>query len=130
MSASMHATPVASMPAYISFFVSSRTMVLLEMSITPLGKGESVSAYVAECVEIIDRSGLDYELHAMGTIVEGELDQVLDLMRRCIEQMATHSDRVTCAAKLDFRRGHDGRLKSKVASVEQKLGRSLHKGEN
>ena len=80
-------------------------MVLLEMSITPLGKGESVSHYVAECVDIIDRSGLDYELHAMGTIVEGELDQVLDLMRRCIEQIATHSDRVTCAAKLDFRRG-------------------------
>lgn len=102
-------------------------MVLLEMSITPLGKGESVSQYVAECVEIIDCSGLDYELHAMGTIVEGELDQVLDLMRRCIERVATHSDRVTCAAKLDFRRGHSGRLTSKVASVEQKLGRSLRK---
>ena len=103
-------------------------MVLLEMSITPLGKGESVSQYVAECVELIDRSGLDYELHAMGTIVEGELDQVLDLMRRCIEQVATHSDRVTCAAKLDFRRGAAGRLKSKVASVEQKLGRTSSKG--
>ena len=63
-------------------------MVLLEMSITPLGKGESVSQYVAECVELIDRSGLDYELHAMGTIVEGELAEVLDLMRRCIEQVA------------------------------------------
>jgi uncharacterized protein (TIGR00106 family) len=100
------------------------------MSIAPLGKGESVSAYVAECVDIIDRSGLDYELHAMGTIVEGELDQVLDLMRRCIEQMATHSDRVTCAAKLDYRRGAGGRLTSKVASVEQKLGRSLRKGTN
>ncbi len=104
-------------------------MVLLEMSITPLGKGESVSAYVAECVELIDRSGLDYELHAMGTIVEGELDQVLDLMRRCIEQVAKHSDRVTCAAKLDFRRGQSGRLMSKITSVEQKLGRSLRKGE-
>jgi uncharacterized protein (TIGR00106 family) len=105
-------------------------MVLLEMSITPLGKGESVSAYVAECVDIVDRSGLAYELHAMGTIVEGELDEVLDLMRRCIEQMATHSDRVTCAAKLDFRRGQSGRLKSKVASVEQKLGRTVNKREN
>src|SRR6187455_2267959 len=62
----------------------SVAMVLLEMSITPLGKGESVSQFVAECVEIIDRSGLDYELHAMGTIVEGELDEVLDLMRRCM----------------------------------------------
>jgi uncharacterized protein (TIGR00106 family) len=96
-------------------------MVLLEMSVTPLGKGESVSEYVAECLELVERSGLDYELHSMGTIVEGPLDEVLDLMRRCIEQVATHSDRVTCAAKLDFRRGHSGRLKSKVTSVEQKL---------
>ena len=102
-------------------------MVLLEMSITPLGKGESVSQYVAECVELVDQSGLDYELHAMGTIVEGELDQVLDLLRRCLEQVARHSDRVTCSAKLDYRRGHSGRLKSKVASVEEKLGRSVRK---
>jgi uncharacterized protein (TIGR00106 family) len=103
-------------------------MVLLEMSITPLGAGESVSQYVAECVDLVDRSGLDYELHAMGTIVEGELDQVLDLMRCCIEQTARHSDRVTCAAKIDYRRGLSGRLKSKVASVEDKLGREVRKG--
>jgi uncharacterized protein (TIGR00106 family) len=100
-------------------------MVLLEMSIMPLGKGESVSPYVAECVKLIDASGLDYELHAMGTIVEGELDQVLELMRRCIEQTARHSDRVTCAAKLDYRRGHSGRIKSKVVSIEEKLGREV-----
>jgi uncharacterized protein (TIGR00106 family) len=103
-------------------------MVLLEMSITPLGVGESVSQYVAECVDLVDRSGLDYELHAMGTIVEGELDQVLDLLRRCIEKTAEHSDRVTCAAKIDYRRGRTGRLKSKVTSVEKKLGRQLRKG--
>jgi uncharacterized protein (TIGR00106 family) len=97
-------------------------MVLLEMSITPLGKGESVSHFVAECVKLVEESGLDYELHAMGTIVEGELPEVLDLMRRCIERVAEHSDRVTCAAKLDFRRGHHGRIRSKVESVEEKLG--------
>jgi uncharacterized protein (TIGR00106 family) len=96
-------------------------MVLLEMSITPLGKGESVSPYVAECVRLVDASGLDYELHAMGTIVEGELDEVLDLMRRCIELVAQRSDRVSCTAKLDYRRGHSGRIKSKVESVQQKL---------
>jgi uncharacterized protein (TIGR00106 family) len=108
--------------------VSSPAMVLLEMSITPLGKGESVSQYVAECVALVDQSGLEYELHSMGTIVEGELDAVLDLMRRCIELVAQHSDRVTCAAKLDYRRGQSGRLKSKVTSVEQKLGREVRKG--
>jgi len=104
-------------------------MVLLEMSITPLGIGESVSQYVAECVELEDHSGLDYELHSMGTIVEGELDEVLDLMRRCIEKMAEHSDRVTCAAKIDYRRGRSGRIKSKIQSVEEKLGRKVRKAQ-
>jgi uncharacterized protein (TIGR00106 family) len=60
-------------------------MVLLEFSITPLGRGESVSPYVTRCVEIIRASGLDYELHAMGTIVEGELPALLDLLRSCFE---------------------------------------------
>ena len=103
-------------------------MVLLEFSMSPLEKGPSVGEYVARSLKIIDESGLDYRLHAMGTIVEGELAEVLDVMRRCIEQVATHSDRVTCAAKLDFRRGAAGRIQSKVASVEQKLGRTVHKG--
>jgi uncharacterized protein (TIGR00106 family) len=103
-------------------------MVLLEMSITPLGKGESVSGYVAKCVALVQASGLDYELHAMGTIVEGELAQVLDLMRNCIELVAQDSDRVTCSAKLDYRRGPGGRLKSKVKSVKDKLKRADRTG--
>lgn len=100
-------------------------MVLLEFSVTPLDKGDSVSAYVARCLELVEASGLDYRLHAMGTIVEGELDQVLDLMRRCIEAVASDCDRVTCAAKLDLRRGRSGRLDAKVAAVEKHLGRKL-----
>jgi uncharacterized protein (TIGR00106 family) len=99
-------------------------MVLLEMSIVPLGEGESVSAYVARCVEIVDRSGLSYELHAMGTIVEGELGQVLDLMRECIEEVAKSANRVTCTAKIDYRQGVSGGIQSKVASVRRQLGQS------
>ncbi len=102
-------------------------MVLLEMSIVPMGVGESVSQYVAECVDLVDQSGLDYELHAMGTIVEGDLPAVLALMQQCIEQMATHSDRVTCSAKLDFRKGKSGRIQAKVESVEQKLSSKVSK---
>jgi uncharacterized protein (TIGR00106 family) len=102
-------------------------MVLLEMSVVPLGRGESVSQYVAECVDLIDQSGLDYELHSMGTIVEGELPAVLALMQACIEKMAEHSDRVSCSAKLDYRRGKQGRLTAKIESVEQKLGRPLRR---
>lgn len=100
-------------------------MVLLELSVVPMGVGESVSSYVAQCVELIDQSGLEYELHAMGTIVEGELPDVLRLMQACIEKVAESSDRVTCTAKLDFRKNAAGRLAAKVDSVEQKLGRSV-----
>ena len=67
-------------------------MVLLEFSIYPLGKGESVSSYVARCLPIIESSGLDYQTHAMGTILEGEYDQVMDVVRQCFE--GSHSERV------------------------------------
>jgi uncharacterized protein (TIGR00106 family) len=100
-------------------------MVLLEFSMSPLEKGESVGKYVARSVEIIEQSGLDYRLHAMGTIVEGNIDEVLSVMKQCFDAMAQHCDRITCTAKLDYRRGHSGRLTAKVASVQQKLGRPL-----
>ena len=100
-------------------------MYLLEFSISPLAKGDSVSHYVARSLEIVVASGLDYRLHAMGTIVEGELDQVLGVLRQCLEAMAADCDRITCSAKLDFRRGRSGRLDTKVSSVEEKLGRPL-----
>jgi uncharacterized protein YqgV (UPF0045/DUF77 family) len=58
----------------------------------------------------------------MGTIVEGELPAVLDLMRRCIEEVARSANRVTCTAKLDYRKGVSGGIRSKVASVQRKLG--------
>jgi uncharacterized protein (TIGR00106 family) len=104
-------------------------MVLLEFSMAPLEKGASVGNYVARSLEIIDASGLDYRLHAMGTIVEGEIDQVLGVLKNCLEAMAKDCDRITCTAKLDFRRGYSGRLQTKVSSVEEKLGRPLKKVE-
>lgn len=103
-------------------------MVLLEFSISPMDKGASVSEYVARSVDIIDKSGLDYELHSMGTIIEGEIDQVLSVFQQCLETMAADCDRITCSAKLDYRNAGGGRLKSKVASVEKRLGRKLKTG--
>ena len=102
-------------------------MALLEFSITPLGAGESVSMYVARCVDLIDHSGLDYQLHAMGTVVEGDLDQLLGLLKQCVEAVAQDCDRVSVSAKLDCRKGHTGSLGAKVASIEKRLGRSVKK---
>jgi uncharacterized protein (TIGR00106 family) len=100
-------------------------MILLEFSMSPLGQGDSVSAYVARSLEIVEQSGLDYRTHAMGTIVEGEWDQVFGVVQRCFERMREDCDRVSFVIKADYRRGHSGRLEAKVQSVEQKLGRRL-----
>ncbi len=100
-------------------------MVLMEFSISPMDKGQSVSPYVARSLEIVEASGLDYRLHAMGTIVEGELPLVLAVLKECFEAIAADCDRVTCTAKLDYRKGHRGRLEAKVRSVEEKLGKKL-----
>ena len=100
-------------------------MALLEFSITPLGAGESVGTYVARALDIIDTSGLDYRLHAMGTVVEGEVGPLLDLLKKCVEAVAADCDRVSVSAKLDYRKGHSGALDAKVASVEKRLGRKL-----
>jgi uncharacterized protein (TIGR00106 family) len=102
-------------------------MALLEFTIYPLDRGESVSPYVARCLEIVDRSGLDYQCHAMGTILEGEVDQLLDVVRQCFEALKTDCQRIECVMRLDYRRGHEGQLRKKVASLEEKLGHPLRK---
>lgn len=102
-------------------------MVVAEISIFPLDKGASVSSYVARCLELIDKSGLDYRCHAMGTVIEGELSQILEIVRRCFEVLQQDCDRIECYLRLDYRKGYTGRIDGKVASVEAKLGRSVRK---
>ena len=100
-------------------------MVLLEFSMTPLGKGESVGTYVARSLDIIDRSGVDYRLNPMGTVLEGEWDQVFDVVKRCFEAMRQDCDRISVTIKVDYRKGASGRLDRKIQSVEKILNRKL-----
>jgi uncharacterized protein (TIGR00106 family) len=102
-------------------------MVLLEFSMSPLGKGESVGKYVARSLDIIDKSGVDYRLNPMGTVLEGEWDDVLGVVKKCYERMKRDCSRISCTMKVDFRKGHSGRLSSKVASVERHLKRKIRK---
>jgi uncharacterized protein (TIGR00106 family) len=102
-------------------------MVLLDFSLFPIDKGDSLSAYVARSLDIIDRSGLDYRCHSMGTTLEGGFDDVLRVVKQCFEAMAVDCERIECSIKIDYRKGRAGRLDGKVASVEQKLGRPVKK---
>ena len=100
-------------------------MTLMELSIFPLDKGVSLSAYVARCLDVIDSSGLEYRLHSMGTVVEGDLSQLLDVLRQCFAVLQPDCERIYCTVKFDHREGNESRLESKLASVQAKLGRSL-----
>jgi uncharacterized protein (TIGR00106 family) len=96
--------------------------MLAELSVFPLDKGaEGLSAYVAESIRIIKDSGLEYEMHALGTLIEGPSDKVFEVIRACHDNMTRHSARVATTVKIDDRRGAEGRIRGKVKSVEDKL---------
>ena len=95
--------------------------VIIEFSIFLLDKGVSLSPYVARALKMIQDSGLPYELNPMGTCVEGEWSEVMNLVDQCFQEFQKDSDRVYLGLKADYRKGPAGRLKAKVASVREKL---------
>jgi len=100
-------------------------IILLEFSMTPLTKGESVSKYVARSLDIIEKSGLDYRLNPMGTVIEGEWDEVFDVVKKCLDRMRKDCDRISTSIKVDYRKGTSGRIQTKIESVEKKLRKKL-----
>ncbi len=101
-------------------------MVLLEFSMTPLDKGESLSKYVSRSLDIIDKSGLPYKLNPMGTVLEGEWDEVFGVVKQCYDRMREDCNRISVQIKVDHRKDGKGRLEGKIASVEKKLGKKLN----
>ncbi|GAB4323401.1 MAG: hypothetical protein Kow0074_15620 [Candidatus Zixiibacteriota bacterium] len=99
--------------------------MLVFFSISPLGAGESVSKPVSEIIELIDRSGLDYQVTAMGTIFEGPREKVFALLEECHAHMKKSYSRVTSKILIDDRGELSGTLKSKIDSLERHLGRKL-----
>ncbi len=105
--------------------MSVKKNVLLEFSMVPLDKGESLSQYVAGSLDIIDQSGLDYKLNPMGTVLEGSWEEVLTVVHQCFEKMKTDCNRITINMKVDYRKGKSQRLNGKIKAVEQHLGKEL-----
>ena len=95
--------------------------MLAEFSIVPIGAGESLSGYVAECIRIVEASGLEYRLNPLGTVVEGEFDEVMGVVSACHKRIASMCPRVITSIKIDDRRGVTNALESKIESVRSKL---------
>ncbi len=96
--------------------------VIIDLCVVPLGVGVSVSRYVAACHEIINRAGLKSELHAYGTNIEGEWDQVFGAVKACHERIhAMGAPRITTTIKAGTRIDRDQTMADKVASVQEKV---------
>jgi uncharacterized protein (TIGR00106 family) len=101
--------------------------MLAEFSVVPIGKGTSISDQIADVLRIVDGSGMPYKINPMGTVVEGDLDKVLSLIKECHEAVMKNSDRALTTITIDDRKDRENRIELKVESVEKKVGKQLKK---
>jgi uncharacterized protein (TIGR00106 family) len=100
-------------------------MVLAEFAMFPTDKGESVSKYVSQVIDAIDKSGLKYKLTPMGTVIEGEWDEVFGLITKCFKILEPQANRVYSAIKVDYRKGSESRMTSKIEKIKSILDREI-----
>jgi len=99
--------------------------MILEFSIVPMGKGAHLSESVARIAVLIDKSGLDYQLTAMGTLVEGNWDNLMALVKQCHDELKRDHERVYTTIRIDDKGGAKGLLRGKVEAVEKHAGKKL-----
>ena len=96
--------------------------LIADIAIIPLGVGNSLSSYVAACERVLTDEGLDPQLHANGTNVEGEWDQVTAALKRCHEVLhEMGAPRVATNVRLGTRTDRKQSRGDKIASVKRKL---------
>lgn len=95
--------------------------MIVAFSVTPLGIGEDVGEVVAEAVRVVRESGLPNRTDAMFTSIEGEWDEVMQVVKRAVDAVAARAPRVSMVLKADMRPGVTNGLTSKVEAVERYL---------
>ena len=101
--------------------------MLAEFSIVPIGVGSSIGEQLAEVLKIVDASGLPYKINPMGTVVEGEWDEIMKLIKKCHKGIMKSGERVLTEISIDDRKGKPNRIEQKVKSIEKRIGQSLKK---
>jgi uncharacterized protein (TIGR00106 family) len=96
--------------------------VMIDICIVPLGVGVSVSEYITACQKVLQKSGLKHQMHAYGTNVEGDWDEVMAAVKQChevVHQMG--APRITTSMRLGTRTDREQTMDDKIQSVEDKL---------
>jgi uncharacterized protein (TIGR00106 family) len=98
--------------------------VIADIAIVPLGVGTSLSKYVVACERVLIEAGLNPQLHANGTNVEGEWDTVFETLERChqvVHDMG--APRISTTMRLGTRIDREQSMSEKIDSVQNKLQR-------
>lgn len=96
--------------------------VIMDLCVVPLGVGVSVSKYIVACHEVLEEVGLKSQLHAYGTNIEGEWDEVMDAVKKCHERVhEMGAPRITTTIKLGTRTDREQGMDDKVKSVLDKM---------
>jgi uncharacterized protein (TIGR00106 family) len=101
--------------------------MLAEFSVVPIGAGVSISPQIAKVLKIVSASGVTYKANPMGTVLEGEWDEVMGVIKKCHAELMMDAERVLTTITIDDRKGKEQRIEKKLESVEQKLGMKLKK---
>ena len=101
--------------------------MLVEFSVVPVGKGVSISPQIAEVLRIVVASGVSYKVNPMGTVIEGDWDAVMAVIKKCHDVVMKNAERALTTITIDDRKGKELRIEKKLESVEQKLGMKLKK---
>ena len=99
--------------------------MLVEFSVVPIGSGVSVSPQIARVLKIVAESGVNYKANPMGTVLEGDWDSVMAVVKKCHDAVMKDAERALTRISIDDRKGKEARIEKKLASVEQKLGMKL-----
>ena len=96
--------------------------VIVDLCVVPIGVGVSVSEHIAACQRVLVHAGLDHELHAYGTNIEGEWDDVMAAIKRCHEVVhEMGAPRISTSLKIGTRIDREQSMADKITSVEDKL---------
>lgn len=95
--------------------------VIVDLCVVPIGVGVSVSKYVAECQKVLQEAGLEHQLHAYGTNIEGDWDEVFVAIKRCHERVhAMGAPRITTSIKVGTRTDREQSMQEKIDSVSNR----------
>ena len=95
--------------------------MIVEFDTYPLGRESGLGRDIAGVKRIVEDSGLDHRLTAMGTIIEGEWNEVMGVIEKCHKHLKEDYDRVETHIKIDDHADRTDRIEGKVRSVEENL---------